>query len=360
MKNTLFPRATWSSFLVLLFAGSVFGAEGLPPGWTLTDLEDAALLEALEVFQSIESTREDSTDLQLYRGHLEEMETVTARLGALHATTTPEPQQEALALLRDRARTLTGRLRNYVDSGLWTSPPVTFPIGGKAIMLAEEVRHDDANQGDLRRVAVLRTSGSPPCAWGRVDDSIPGLQAYEVVYSPFEADADGHLLLELLELLAKARQAELDLDIPQQMVEQAAIDQAALRWENKLINGYSQYPWEAAINGLIDESWAEPSRWQGIWLHPELGTIMNVEGAVDEELQPRLALNVHLGALRYWGDDYDWYVGLAATGSLAETEGLGYGGSLILGHQSLKASGLPRGLVPARRAAAVARCPPAG
>jgi hypothetical protein len=118
----------------------------------------------------------------------------------------------------------------------------------------------------------------------------------------------------------------------------STIDRA---WQNYLERGFSQYPWESAVNSTItpwifgEYSWYDPPTSQLVVLHPEVGTLLDVRGTSGEGADP--ALLVHgLGYIRYFGDEREWFLGLSGTASFGDDEaGIGYGPSLHFGHVKL-------------------------
>jgi len=160
-------------------------------------------------------------------------------------------------------------------------------------------------------------------------------------YSLIHGDADGKVYLRYLTCLRSLAQVIRTIDQDRVVNHDLpAIREANQRWENRLLYGYYQYPWELLANGyIIDSTWDKPSRFQIVALHPEAAVTFSPERK--EGSLPKPALLVHAGVLIYLGSNFDGYVGLAATGSLAEDLGTGYGASMLMGHQQLRRRGIP-------------------
>ena len=76
----------------------------------------------------------------------------------------------------------------------------------------------------------------------------------------------------------------------------------AKRWDTFIVDGYSQFPWELALNGALRSStdYEPPSR-QFILLHPSLSA--EVHGAALDQLSPINVLSIEaLGAVFYNGE----------------------------------------------------------
>ena len=110
-----------------------------------------------------------------------------------------------------------------------------------------------------------------------------------------------------------------------------AVRHAEAQWVNYLDRGFSQYPWEAMINGWATSYSVEsPPGHQFIILHPdaalELGPMRTSEATVKEALT--LAT---LGWIDYYGDAGQSFWGVAGAVSFRDDMGLGVGGQLYFG-----------------------------
>lgn len=90
----------------------------------------------------------------------------------------------------------------------------------------------------------------------------------------------------------------------------------ANRWDNFLGNGYSQFPWELALNSALWKARSyEPPAVQWIVLHPSLGA--ELSGGSVKEIRGLESLVVEgLGVLRY-NRNHTRYVGVAAVTTFA-------------------------------------------
>jgi len=104
------------------------------------------------------------------------------------------------------------------------------------------------------------------------------------------------------------------------------IRNAELRWINVMKNGYTQYPWELLLNGILhpnpDIEW--PPRCQIIAVHPTLGVEVHAIAPKDLTAREVLALNL-LGVIRYHGRLYQDYYGLSLVSTLRSDMGAGFG-----------------------------------
>lgn len=110
-----------------------------------------------------------------------------------------------------------------------------------------------------------------------------------------------------------------------------AVRNAEARWVNYLDRGFSQYPWEASLNGWLTEYSVEsPPGHQFILLHPdgalELGPLRAEDATVKEALT--LAL---LGWVNYYGAGGDSFWGFSCATSFRDDMGIGAGGLLYFG-----------------------------
>lgn len=104
----------------------------------------------------------------------------------------------------------------------------------------------------------------------------------------------------------------------------ATLDALASRWESYTSNGYSQLPWELALNSAFRKrsDW-EPPAYQWILMHPSIGT--EASGTRWTELQRTdLALLEVAGFLAYNGER-DRYWGLSAITAFASDAPVGAG-----------------------------------
>lgn len=102
-------------------------------------------------------------------------------------------------------------------------------------------------------------------------------------------------------------------------------------WTHYLEKGFSQYPWESAINSYVTPhiftpyTWDSPPRDQLVFLHPELGALLDTRSRSDASAQGTLLVHA-LGYVHYFGDTRDWFLGGSATLSFSDTDfGLGIG-----------------------------------
>lgn len=88
------------------------------------------------------------------------------------------------------------------------------------------------------------------------------------------------------------------------------------RWDNFINDGFSQFPWELALNSLLRKATTyEPPSYHWILLHPSLGT--EVSGASVKRLLRTDALVVEgIGLLRY-NADHTRYFGISGVTTLA-------------------------------------------
>lgn len=133
-------------------------------------------------------------------------------------------------------------------------------------------------------------------------------------------------VLRDLRLRAEAVRAVLrDFVAPLQQRAHLKVLRADRRWTNYLEHGYSQYPWEALLNGwVLDFDAFDPPRAQWILLHPALG--VEVSTVSLDELTANEALSVELaGYVGYYGDDSEHYFGGSLAMTLTEDEKPGFG-----------------------------------
>ncbi len=100
---------------------------------------------------------------------------------------------------------------------------------------------------------------------------------------------------------------------------------ADARWENYLTSGYSQYPWESLVNGVVLSFDAlHPPRAQWILLHPGLGVELST--LTWQDIRGKGVVNLELlGHLRYTGDSGQNYLGASVTATFREDMGTGLG-----------------------------------
>lgn len=168
------------------------------------------------------------------------------------------------------------------------------------------------------------------------DGPIPGVSVADVkkhYATPEQAVEFREVALLIEEIFAEARKDPFER-VTRKL---SLIDEG---WKNYLERGFSQFPWESALNGyvtpLFDEiAWYDPPRWQLIALHPEGGVLLDIRDRSSASVEP--ALIVHgLGMIRYFGDDRSWFLGVSATASFADEDfGLGFGPSLHFGNAFL-------------------------
>lgn len=124
-----------------------------------------------------------------------------------------------------------------------------------------------------------------------------------------------------LRLRAEAVRAVLqDFVEPVQARAHETVRAADRGWTNYLEHGYSQYPWEALVNGwLVDYDVFHPPRAQFILLHPSLG--LEVPTASFDELRANEALELEvLGYVRYRGAEREHYLGGSFVLGLSDQE----------------------------------------
>lgn len=115
----------------------------------------------------------------------------------------------------------------------------------------------------------------------------------------------------------------------------ARLTQISRSWSNYLEHGFSQYPWEAAINSLGTLSWDTAPGSQWIVLHPELAFVVDARRPKDASGAP--ALLVHALGFAGYGATRSWFLGVSATGAVTTRTSLGFGagGTLHFGHSQL-------------------------
>jgi hypothetical protein len=109
-----------------------------------------------------------------------------------------------------------------------------------------------------------------------------------------------------------------------------ALHEAARNWDNYGERGYSQYPWELAINGLwFDAASINPPRWQLIVAHPALSLEFRTRDLhLDELVRSNTVTLEPIGFIRY-SSTFVNYVGVSALLSLPSEERVGAG---VLAH----------------------------
>jgi hypothetical protein len=136
-------------------------------------------------------------------------------------------------------------------------------------------------------------------------------ESVELLVSPAQvrlwrllADALTNLLVEQITLVSEANIMQLK--------------NAVVRWENVLENGYSQMPWESAINGrLIKAPEFGPPDHQFIVMHPALGLEFSVDPF--DETRVKEVLHIELmGHIWYHGNQLDNFRGVSLSASLRE------------------------------------------
>ncbi len=104
------------------------------------------------------------------------------------------------------------------------------------------------------------------------------------------------------------------------------LDALAGRWDAFVANGYSQLPWELALNGrLFAGRGYEPPRRQLVLAHPSLG--VEAGGTVWRELRRVDAAVVEaVGLIFGYNRDYTRYFGVSAVASFAADRNVAVGG----------------------------------
>jgi hypothetical protein len=87
---------------------------------------------------------------------------------------------------------------------------------------------------------------------------------------------------------------------------------AAKAWENYVLHGYSQYPWELFINGLFtDESAWGPGQFKVIVLHPSVGVLIG-QPTADEVIPLAGLLMVEALGFVHYTKQHEQYFGIGA------------------------------------------------
>lgn len=109
-------------------------------------------------------------------------------------------------------------------------------------------------------------------------------------------------------------------------------------WENYLARGYSQYPWESALNSLLSFSWDSPPSLQLIVAHPEPAVLLDARSSRGSALSGALLMH-GLGLLFYTGAERSFYLGASLTGAATTNDnlGLGFGAAVHFGHAAVSA-----------------------
>ncbi len=118
-------------------------------------------------------------------------------------------------------------------------------------------------------------------------------------------------------------------------------------WDNYLVHGFSQYPWESYVNAYVtpnlfgQPSWYDPPKDQLVFLHPELGMLMDLRRRSDADVLGALFVDA-VGYVHYFGEeDRGWFLGVSAAVSLSDDSlGLGIGPMLHFGNSG-RGSQLP-------------------
>jgi len=105
-----------------------------------------------------------------------------------------------------------------------------------------------------------------------------------------------------------------------------ALHEAARNWDNYGERGYSQFPWELAINGLwFDAAAVNPPRWQLVVAHPAVSMEFTTRDLhLDQLIRSNAVTLEPLGLIRY-SSTFVNYVGLSALVSLPSDERVGAG-----------------------------------
>jgi len=209
--------------------------------------------------------------------------------------------------------------------------------GGMLAPFAKSSAHDTCGDEQVASDAVFfARPGVPPLvlvAQAMAPSVIPGVPASTgaVLYaSAREAMAVRATVGAVQTLFSAERQQALDGAV-------ARLTTISRGWTHYLEHGYSQYPWEAALNS-VGTSWSRAPRLQIVLIHPEPAALLDLREAKRSVLEG--ALLVHgAGLIGYGGDTRSWFLGASATAAVTTSRalGLGGGGTLHLGHTALRA-----------------------
>ncbi|MCK6445317.1 MAG: hypothetical protein L6Q99_02905 [Planctomycetes bacterium] len=182
---------------------------------------------------------------------------------------------------------------------------------GTQSLLPEMARPAGGGAADLELVFFAGTLDDP-------DDPSEMIRTYQVDTSndTFELLVPRDLMRDL-RLRAEGVRAVLQHFVePVQSAAFETIRLADAQWTNYLKNGYSQYPWEALINGkLWTFSEFDPPNQQLILLHPTIGFEAST-GSLDHLVADEV-INVELlGYVGYYGDEYEHFFGGSIAASL--------------------------------------------
>ncbi len=205
----------------------------------------------------------------------------------------------------------------------------------------QEAAIADAVQTDQQRSAVLDAMGTRGADSLRPEEYSPDGMTFQTVYfmetahelAPYEETGDGKFSLLIppevmysMRLRGDAVHAIfMDFVAPVQQKQYAAIITANNKWDNYLANGYSQYPWEALLNGWVMNFHAfNPPDKQVILAHPSLA--VEASTLSFDEMTAKEVLNVELlGFLWYFGQNNEHYTGLSLSAVLRDDLRPGFG-----------------------------------
>jgi len=139
---------------------------------------------------------------------------------------------------------------------------------------------------------------------------------------------------QALDLRLRANTIKMLEDIPWHESVKAnlkAVQHAETRWANYLDHGFSQYPWEAWINGWATPYTVEsPPGHQFAVLHPDAALELGPLRTDDATVKETLTLAV-LGWIDYYGYAGESFWGISGAMSFRDDMGLGIGGLLYFG-----------------------------
>jgi hypothetical protein len=204
------------------------------------------------------------------------------------------------------------RLASFIKIGLRRYDP-TDPRTGRWLAAAD-VKPRACTSAGVDPTTFLPMA--PACKWEIFNDpavSVPAATAPDAWSCAFESQLGGYVrsAYELLtargDPLVKKASASLD-----------RYDQA---WQNLISGGYSQFPWEVAINGLwIHEDHWGPSPNFAIVLHPAVGAgVANINHHDGQAVAAAMLSVEALGYLRYVRN-HKHYFGGSLTGTLGNLQ----------------------------------------
>jgi hypothetical protein len=204
------------------------------------------------------------------------------------------------------------RLVSFVKVGLQRYDP-SDPRTGRWLA-ASDVKPRACTSAGVDPATFLPIA--PDCKWEIFNDPalrVPAATAPDAWPCPFEATFGGYVR-SAYELLA----ARGDPLVKKAAASLQHYDQA---WQNLITGGYSQFPWEVALNGLwIHEDHWGPSPNFAVFLHPAVGAgVANINHRDGEAVAAAMLSVEALGYLRYFRN-HKHYVGGSLTGTLGNLQ----------------------------------------